>query len=112
MTDQQTFMVNQVVALVSSGLSKIAMAPLDRVKILLQTSGSCRVYSNDGTSQEMKKFTGISDCIRRVHSEQGFKSFFRGNLPAMLPLLLPTSALNFVLKDFYKNLLNPFDPKT
>lgn len=43
-------------------------------------------------------------------SEQGFTSFWRGNL-ANVVRYFPTQALNFAFKDFYKKTLNPYNSK-
>jgi solute carrier family 25 (adenine nucleotide translocator) protein 4/5/6/31 len=57
-------------------ISKTIMAPVERVKLLLQTMDS----NPDVISGKVKKYDGIGDCFRRVHSEQGVKAFWRGNL--------------------------------
>jgi len=46
----------------------------------------------------------------RVNKEQGFASFWRGNL-ANVVRYFPTQALNFSFKDFYKRTFNPYNPK-
>jgi len=50
------------------------------------------------------------DCFKRVYSEQGFLSFWRGNLANVIRYF-PTQALNFAFKDFYKKTLCPYNPK-
>ena len=57
------------------------------------------------------KYNGILDCFKRVLSEQGFASFWRGNLANVIRYF-PTQALNFAFKDFYKKIFNPYNPKT
>jgi len=44
-----------------------------------------------------------------VHKEQGFASFWRGNLANVIRYF-PTQALNFSFKDTYKKYLNPYNP--
>jgi len=46
----------------------------------------------------------------RVNKEQGFNSFWRGNL-ANVVRYFPTQALNFSFKDFYKRVFNPYNQK-
>ena len=43
--------------------------------------------------------------------EQGFLSFWRGNLANVIRYF-PTQALNFAFKDSYKKIFNPYSPKT
>jgi len=42
--------------------------------------------------------------------EQGFASFWRGNLANVIRYF-PTQALNFAFKDFYKKIFNPYKQK-
>jgi solute carrier family 25 (adenine nucleotide translocator) protein 4/5/6/31 len=57
-------------------IAKTTMAPVERIKLLLQTMES----HPDVRSGKVKAYTGIGDCARRVYSEQGLKAFWRGNL--------------------------------
>ena len=47
--------------------------------------------------------TGITDCFSRVYAEQGFFSFWRGNVVNVVRYF-PTQALNFAFKDTYKKM--------
>jgi len=90
---------------VSAAVSKTIVAPIERVKLLLQVQDA---------SQSIKaedRYNGIGDCFKRVLSEQGFTSFWRGNLANVIRYF-PTQALNFAFKDFYKKIFNPYNPKT
>lgn len=61
---------------VAGAISKTAVAPIERVKLLLQTQDSNpRIKSG-----EIPRYTGIANCFTRVSAEQGFLSFWRGNL--------------------------------
>lgn len=52
------------------------------------------------------------DCIVRIPKEQGYISFWRGNLANVIRYF-PTQALNFAFKDKYKNIfLNGVDRHT
>jgi len=57
-------------------ISKTVMAPVERVKLLMQTQDS----NPKVLSGEVKKYSSIMDCINRVSSEQGVRAFWRGNL--------------------------------
>lgn len=61
---------------ISGAITKTAMSPIERVKLLLQTQDS----NPDIISGKVQRYTGIGDCFSRVQSEQGFKAFWRGNL--------------------------------
>jgi len=57
-------------------ISKTVMAPVERVKLLMQTQDS----NPKVISGEVKPYTGIGDCFNRVRGEQGMLAFWRGNL--------------------------------
>lgn len=96
------FLKNFMMGGVSAAVSKTAVAPIERVKLLLQNQDSAKGLD--------KKYTGIVDCFSRVASEQGIQSFWRGNA-ANVVRYFPTQALNFAFKDWYKKTLCPFDKK-
>jgi solute carrier family 25 (adenine nucleotide translocator) protein 4/5/6/31 len=58
----------------------------------------------------MIKYKGIGDCFTRVYNEQGFASFWRGNMANVIRYF-PTQALNFAFKDLYKKIFNPYNAK-
>jgi len=57
-------------------ISKTVMAPVERVKLLMQTQDSNPAVLRG----EVERYKGIGDCFRRVHTEQGLAAFWRGNL--------------------------------
>jgi solute carrier family 25 (adenine nucleotide translocator) protein 4/5/6/31 len=57
-------------------LSKTIMAPVERVKLLLQTQDSNPLI----LSGKAERYKGIGDCFARVRAEQGVQAFWRGNL--------------------------------
>jgi solute carrier family 25 (adenine nucleotide translocator) protein 4/5/6/31 len=89
---------------VSAAVSKTAVAPIERVKLLLQVQDASKQIAED------QRYKGISDCFKRVNAEQGFASFWRGNLANVIRYF-PTQALNFAFKDTYKKVFNPYNPK-
>ncbi|CAK63139.1 unnamed protein product (macronuclear) [Paramecium tetraurelia] len=91
---------------VSAAVSKTAVAPIERVKLLLQTQDANKKIQEGGA----KKYNGIVDCFIRVPKEEGLSALWRGNLANVIRYF-PTQALNFAFKDAYKKLLCPFDPK-
>lgn len=50
-----------------------------------------------------QQYKGIIDCVVRIPKEQGFLSFWRGNLANVIRYF-PTQALNFAFKDKYKKI--------
>jgi len=62
-------------------------------------------------SGEVPRYTGIVNCFTRVTAEQGFASFWRGNL-ANIVRYFPTQAFNFAFKDTIKNLFPKYNPST
>jgi len=89
---------------VSAAISKTAVAPIERVKLLLQTQDASTQIKGD------MKYKGIMDVFIRVPKEEGFGAFWRGNLANVIRYF-PTQALNFAFKDTYKKIFCPYDPK-
>lgn len=101
---KKSFVTDFLLGGVSAAVSKTMVAPIERVKLLLQ------VQDNIKDLPPEKRYKGIGDCFSRVHSEQGLASFWRGNLANVIRYF-PTQALNFACKDFYKTIFNPYNPK-
>ena len=88
--------------LVSGGaavVAKTTVAPIERVKLLLQ------LQATSTQLQLEKQYKGILDCFLRIPREQGFASFWRGNLTNVCRYCL-TQSLNFAFKDAYKAYFN------
>lgn len=98
------FVKDFLVGGVSAAVSKTAVAPIERIKILLQVQDISQQITAD------KKYKGIIDCFVRVCKEQGPITLWRGNLVNVIRYF-PTQALNFAFKDTYRKYLCPFDPK-
>nr|CEL77992.1 TPA: mitochondrial carrier domain-containing protein [Toxoplasma gondii VEG] len=92
----------------AGGISKTFVAPVERVKLLLQLQdASTQIGHQEG---QIKKYEGLKDCFVRVHREQGLYSFWRGNW-ANVVRYFPTQALNFACKEKYQKLFVRHDPK-
>lgn len=89
----------------AGGISKTIVAPIERVKLLLQVQDASDQIAKD------KRYKGIFDAFRRIPQEQGFLSLWRGNLANVIRYF-PTQALNFAFKDKYKQIFVRHDPKT
>lgn len=92
---------------VSGAVAKTATAPIERVKLIIQTQDSNPLIR----SGEVKRYTGIADCFKRVSSEQGIAAFWRGNFTNVLRYF-PTQAFNFAFKDVIKHAFPSYDKKT
>lgn len=104
--DPMSFMQDFVAGGISAAVSKTAVAPIERVKLLLQVQAVSRQLT------EAQKYKGMVDCFTRIPKEQGFMSFWRGNLANVIRYF-PTQALNFAFKDKYKDMfLKGVDKKT
>jgi solute carrier family 25 (adenine nucleotide translocator) protein 4/5/6/31 len=102
---KKSFMADFMIGGVSAAVSKTLVAPIERVKLLLQ------VQDASSSIKPEDRYNGIGDCFSRVIKEQGFASLWRGNLANVIRYF-PTQALNFAFKDFYKTIFNPYNPKT
>lgn len=93
--DAVSFMKDFIAGGVAAAISKTAVAPIERVKLLLQVQHASKQISVD------KQYKGMVDCFVRIPKEQGFLSYWRGNLANVIRYF-PTQALNFAFKDKYK----------
>jgi solute carrier family 25 (adenine nucleotide translocator) protein 4/5/6/31 len=88
------------------GVTKTATAPIERVKLLIQTQDA----NPKIISGEVARYTGMGDCFRRVTAEQGFAAFWRGN-GANVIRYFPQQAFNLSFKDSIKKLMPKCDAK-
>jgi solute carrier family 25 (adenine nucleotide translocator) protein 4/5/6/31 len=88
-------------------ISKTIMAPVERVKLLMQTQDS----NPKVISGEVKRYTGIGDCITRVRTEQGVWSFWRGNLVNCLRYA-PQQGSALAFNDFLNALFPNYNSNT
>jgi solute carrier family 25 (adenine nucleotide translocator) protein 4/5/6/31 len=89
------FMINWITGGTAAGVAKTAVAPIERVKLLLQLQDA------QPTIAKGDRYTGIINCFVRVPREQGFLSYWRGNMVNVMRYF-PQQALNFAFKDTYK----------
>jgi len=95
--DPVAFMKDFLAGGIAAGVSKTIVAPIERVKLLLQVQAVSKQLT------EAQKYKGIVDCFIRIPKEQGFMAFWRGNLANVIRYF-PTQALNFAFKDKYKQI--------
>jgi len=101
------FVINFLAGGVSGAFAKTCTAPIERVKLLIQTQDA----NPKIISGEVARYTGIVDCFSRVASEQGIQAFWRGNLTNIIRYF-PTQAFNFAFKDSIKALFPKADKNT
>lgn len=94
--DLKSFLMDFMMGGVSAAVAKTAVAPIERVKLLLQVQEVSKQIAAD------QRYKGIIDAFVRIPKEQGFSSFWRGNLANVIRYF-PTQALNFAFKDVYKS---------
>jgi solute carrier family 25 (adenine nucleotide translocator) protein 4/5/6/31 len=103
--DAKKFFLDLASGGTAAAVSKTAVAPIERVKLLLQVQDASTTIAAD------KKYKGIVDVLVRVPKEQGFTALWRGNLANVIRYF-PTQALNFAFKDTIKGLFPRYDQKT
>ncbi|EFO90503.1 hypothetical protein CRE_08158 [Caenorhabditis remanei] len=95
--DTRKFLIDLASGGTAAAVSKTAVAPIERVKLLLQVQDASQTITAD------KRYKGIVDVLVRVPKEQGYAALWRGNLANVIRYF-PTQALNFAFKDTYKNM--------
>jgi solute carrier family 25 (adenine nucleotide translocator) protein 4/5/6/31 len=88
-------------------ISKTIMAPVERVKLLMQTQDSNPAVMRG----EVARYSGISDCFKRVNSEQGFLAFWRGNFVNCLRYA-PQQGSALAFNDLINNMFPAYDSRT
>lgn len=96
---KKEFLKNFIIGGTSASLGKSLVAPIERIKLILQTQNANIKILN---SKKTKIYSGTINTIFRVFREEGIISFWRGNLINLMRYI-PTQAFNFAFKDFYKN---------
>lgn len=102
---KKSFLVDFLIGGTSAAVSKTMVAPIERVKLLLQVQDANKNIPVD------QRYNGIGDCFSRVVKEQGVGALWRGNMANVIRYF-PTQALNFACKDHYKKIFCPYNPKT
>ncbi|XP_062095232.1 probable envelope ADP,ATP carrier protein, chloroplastic [Humulus lupulus] len=87
---------------VAGAAAKTFTAPLDRIKILMQTHG-VRVGQ-----ESAKKAIGFIEAITMIGKEEGLKGYWKGNLPQVIRVI-PYSAVQLFAYETYKKLFRGKD---
>merc|ERR1712003_160457 len=107
MSNMKDFAVDFCLGGVSGAVSKTLTAPIERVKLVIQTQDANPKIK----SGEVPRYTGIGNCFSRIHSEQGMGAFWRGNGTNIIRYF-PTQAFNLAFKDTIKAMFPKFNNKT
>merc|ERR1712037_287828 len=106
-SSSEMFFINLMLGGTAGGISKTVVAPIERVKLLLQVQDASSQMKGAG----VKPYTGMMNCFSRVYAEQGLLSFWRGNMANCIRYF-PTQALNFAFKEKYQKFFIRHDKKT
>ncbi|KAL8152699.1 hypothetical protein V2J09_010459 [Rumex salicifolius] len=82
---------------IAGAAAKTVTAPLDRVKLLMQTHG-LRIGQ-----ESAKKAIGFLEAITMIGREEGVKGYWKGNLPQVIRVI-PYSAVQLFSYEIYKKL--------
>ncbi|KAF5186378.1 Thylakoid ADP,ATP carrier protein [Thalictrum thalictroides] len=82
--------------------AKTFTAPLDRIKLLMQTQGLRA--GQEGAKQAI----GFTEAIALIGKEEGLKGYWKGNLPQVIRII-PYSAVQLFAYEAYKKLLKGAD---
>jgi len=101
------FLVDFLAGGISGAVSKTATAPIERVKLVIQTQDA----NPKIISGEVARYTGMGDAFTRITKEQGFSAFWRGNATNIIRYF-PTQAFNLAFKDTIKKSFPKYDQNT
>jgi solute carrier family 25 (adenine nucleotide translocator) protein 4/5/6/31 len=96
-----SFVEDFMLAGTAAVVSKTVAAPIERVKMVIQTQGA---MLKAGTLD--RPFTGIGDCFGWIMKNEGLAAFWRSNFTNCLRYF-PTQALNMAFKGKIKKAFNP-----
>ncbi|XP_057798439.1 ADP,ATP carrier protein-like isoform X2 [Salvia miltiorrhiza] len=82
--------------LTGMAICKTAIAPIERVKLLMQ---------NEGAMIKTEPYKGIRNCFWRTVMDEGFGSLWRGSTANVIRYV-PYQAMNFAIHDVLKHRLN------
>lgn len=104
---KQNPLINLAAGGISGAVAKTITAPLEKVKLAIQTQDSNpRIISG-----EMKRYTGLMNCFTRHITEIGASSLWRGNVANCIRYV-PTAACNLMFKDTFKRMFPVYNKNT
>lgn len=91
---------------VAGAVSKTITAPIERVKLAIQSQDA----NPKVTSGETKRYTGLGDGFARHYRELGLASFWRGHAANCIRYV-PATAFNLAFKDSFKAFFPVYNKK-
>merc|ERR1719197_1661211 len=107
MSDLSAWLLDFCIGGTVGGLTKTATAPIERVKLVIQTQDA----NPKIISGEVPRYTGMGNAFARIASEQGIGAFWRGNATNIIRYF-PTQAFNLAFKDSIKKAFPKYDKNT
>lgn len=86
---------------VAGAISRSVVAPIERLKLLLQMQGS---GSGSGEGSTRRYTGGLRSGLRQMYKEDGARGLYKGNLSNILRIV-PVVGLQFAFYDIYKKVL-------
>jgi len=110
-TNNESLYRNALAGCCAGALAKSLVAPIERVKLLMQLQSTMHNPAYMKMTETAKvqppiPYINAFDAAKRVYLEQGILSFWRGNLPNIYRHTGAT-ALTFALKDKFREFLFP-----
>lgn len=96
---------NAIAGAFAGSLAKTVVAPIERVKLLMQLQSSL-AEKKGGNALRVDGYSSAWEVTRNVLKKEGVLAFWRGNTPNVIRQA-GTAAMNFMLMDHYKNLVAP-----
>lgn len=103
-TEQDDPLKNAIAGGLAGALAKSAVAPIERVKLLMQLQSS--LAGQGGNSLRVDGYSSAWEVTLNVYRKEGFLAFWRGNTPNVIRQG-GTAAMNFMLMDHYKSMVAP-----
>lgn len=96
-------LVDATAGAISGGISRTVTSPLDVIKIRFQVqlepTSSWALLRRDLSVPS--KYTGMFQATKDIYREEGFRGFWRGNVPALL-MVMPYTAIQFTVLHKFK----------
>ncbi|THZ16431.1 ADP,ATP carrier protein-like protein [Aureobasidium pullulans] len=92
------FVIAFLIRSISPAISTTGAAPMKRVKLLIQNQDELLRFG-----RLTKPYTGIYECFKRIITEEGIASLWRGNTASIIRYF-PKQALDFAFRDTYKSM--------
>lgn len=93
------FLTDFAIGGVSTAVTQSILSPMERIQFIFMTKSV-----NPSIKKSQRSMT-IRTCVEKIFRKEGLKAFWRGNT-SIVTRSLPSTALNFSLKNFYQGLFD------